>query len=266
MRQALVLIGLLLAAGSEVASQTATETSLVEELRRAAIRNQRRSPSGNRSLTMARTLPKNASLSILRARIAGLIDEIGKATRSQLGDVREAFYLLRNQPRSVAALQSAYRAIPDSAFPRKLLVLQILGELQRPDAGPVLSAIVQAPLPTSDSGSAEAETARQRTEMLKAVAVSALAFIRTPAGELDSNAMDEVLSIAQTHPALSVRLTAIDAYLWNHQDSPDVVSKLLAQLPREYHSFVEQARFHRGTTSETFSARLREWRARWHAN
>ena len=127
--------------------------------------------------------------------------------------------------------------------------------MQRPEAISQLGEVVWAPLPAAD-GLAEGLGSRDFEEMVQAKAVQGLAYLRTP--EADR----AVLDVIADHEALHVRISAIDAYMWNHDDSRAAARQLYELLPKELHPYVERPRFHQGMSTEEFNKRLDEWRQR----
>ena len=100
----------------------------------------------------------------------------------------------------------------------------MLGEMKRSDAMAQLREVVWAPLPPADS-QADKLTARDFEEMVQVKAVEGLAFLATPQADA---AVREVIA---KHEALHVRVSAIDAYMWNHGDRPETAAELYRLLP-----------------------------------
>lgn len=105
-----------------------------------------------------------------------------------------------------------------------LLHLAILGELKNPTVGlGCLRDILWTPLPTEGTPDVELGDFIEVESLatVQAKAVDGLAYLRSPAGDA------EVLKAIESHPSRIVRAEAIDAYLWNHGDSPDAKARLL---------------------------------------
>jgi hypothetical protein len=146
--------------------------------------------------------------------------------------------------------------LPIEAFEQRLVMIGILGELRRPDSASHLGEVVWAPLPPAES-IVEGLAPRDLEEMIQVKAVQGLAYLATPSAD------KAVLEVISKHEALHVRVSAIDAYMWNHGDSRQTADKLYRLLPAELHPYVERPRFHRDMDPEEFGQRLRAWRERW---
>ncbi len=181
---------------------------------------------------------------------------------ASMGDAQTVLEVLRNlgkQPQAVPALAQSYRKLAPQAFQERLFTLGLVGELKRADALPFLREVISAPLPAKDGRKAAAEllSPRELEEMIQAKAVQGLAYLTTK--EADAAAREVMLE----HESMHVRQTAIDAYMFNHKDSPEAAKELYAILPQELHPFVERPRFHAGTDPEEFSERLKAWQEKW---
>jgi hypothetical protein len=185
-----------------------------------------------------------------------LLPLVYRATGEDMAVVGEAVEGLRQQPGAVEALARHYRQLPVEAFEQRLVVIGILGEMRRPDSSTELSEVVWTPLPPADS-IAEGLGSRDIEEMIQAKAVQGLAYLATPAAD------EAVLDVIAKHEALHVRVSAIDAYMWNHGDSRMAADQLYQMLQEELHPYVERPRFHRDMDPEEFGQRLRAWRERW---
>lgn len=201
-------------------------------------------------------LPPAASVDKVELALVDLLTQIYRATNGDLSVVAEVVASLRRQPGAVEAMARQYKQLPVEAFEQRLVVLGILGEMQRSDAMAQLREVVWAPLPPADS-QAEKLTARDLEEMIQVKAVQGLAYLATP--EADA----AVREVIEKHEALHVRVSAIDAYMWNHGDSPEKAAELYRSLPADLHPYVERPRFHRGMDREEFTRRLRTWQEKW---
>lgn len=185
-----------------------------------------------------------------------LLPQVYRATDRDMAVVGEAVTGLRRQPGAVEAIARHYQQLPVEAFEQRLAVIGILGEMRRPDSLSRLREVVWAPLPPGGS-IAEGLVPRDLEEMIQAKAVQGLAYLATPPADA------EVLEVIANHEALHVRVSAIDAYMWNHGDSRMAADELYQLLPPELHPFVERPRFHRDMDPEQFTRRLEAWRERW---
>lgn len=203
-------------------------------------------------------LPAKASADQVELALYDVLPQIYRATNRDLPVVAEVVAKLREQPGAVEAMARQYRQLPAEALEHRLVVLGMLGEMKRPDAMAQLREVVWAPLPPADS-QADKLTARDFEEMVQVKAVEGLAFLATPQADA---AVREVIA---KHEALHVRVSAIDAYMWNHGDRPETAAELYRLLPAELHPYVERPRFQRGQDAEEFTRRLRAWQEKWGA-
>ena len=217
-------------------------------------KDQREDPALKKLYESVPKLPKDLSQESLRAALPEILDLIGKTRRQFLPELRMAVYELGTQPNLLAALQDHYRTTPASNYYRRYLVLQLVGELQKPDALPFLKDVATAPLPPQ-TASAESLSPRDDEVAIQMKAVHGVGFIRDGSGLPMSSAFGDLLQIARTHPDRVVRIAAIDTYMWNHPDKQEAAATLNLALSEEYRPFISRVRFYRGAALETFSRR-----------
>jgi hypothetical protein len=201
------------------------------------------------------SLPANASEAEMSRAIGVLLPELLRARNQDVPLIAETLAALRQQTAAVPALARQYQALPPAAFEQRLLTLGLVGELRRPDATPLLGDVLWAPLPAKRE-MPEGLSERDLEEMIQVKAVQGLAFLAT--AEADEIVKEAMLAHESTH----VRISAIDAFLWNHGDRPEVAKQLYQLLPATLHPFVERPRFHAGVDPLEFAARLAAWRAK----
>jgi hypothetical protein len=201
-------------------------------------------------------LPPTASVDEVGLALFDLLPQVYRATKQDLPVVAEVVESLSRQPGAVEAMSRQYRQLPAEAIEQRLVVLGILGEMKRSDAVAQLREVIWAPLPPADS-QPERLTERDLEEMIQVKAVQGLAYLATPQADA------AVREVIERHEALHVRVSAIDAYMWNHGDSPETAAELYRLLPADLHPYVERPRFHRGMDREEFTRRLRAWQAKW---
>jgi hypothetical protein len=231
------------------------ESALFNRARQSSARR-----DSSRALAIVRAIPLRASIDTVERALPRLIAAIGSSRRADMPLVREALAQLRRRTNAVAAITRSLDRAERSNFVWRRSLLEVLGELQRPDAFPVLRTIAWAPLPDREKGAGERTTARDHEEMLQSVAVRGLAFIRTDAGEVIPSVNDEVIKLAVEHPSLVVRIAAVDAFLWNHGDSPAARARLQEALPREMHGYITRPRLQRSLDPEAFGRATRQRR------
>ena len=201
-------------------------------------------------------LPSKASADQVELALLDLLPQVYRATKADLPVIAEVVAGLRQQPGAVEAMARQYRQLPAEAVEQRLVVLGILGEMKRTDAMAQLREVVWAPLPPADS-KGDLLTERDIEEMIQAKAVQGLAYLATPQADA------AVREVIERHEALHVRVSAIDAYMWNHGDSPKTAAELYRLLPADLHPYVERPRFHSGMDRQEFTRKLRAWQAKW---
>ena len=205
---------------------------------------------------IATDLSLDASVDEVELALFELMPQIYRATNQDLPVVGEALAALRRQPSAAAAIALQYQRLPAEAFEQRLVVVGVLGELRRSEGLAPLREVVWAPLPLAEA-MPEGLSERDLEEMIQAKAVHGLAYLATP--EADEAVRDVIVN----HEARHVRVSAIDAYMWNHGDRRETAEELYGLLPAEMHLYVERPRFHRGMDREKFVRRLEAWRQRW---
>src|SRR4051794_36070914 len=127
----------------------------------------------------------------------------------------------------VDALAEALFRLPADDLGRHLLLLSVLGETRNPCAVGPLTRFIRLPgeaiTPPQPAQMGEL-TGKERDAtlldvgpVLQARAVEMLAYLRVP------EAIDETLKVAADHPSRVVRVAAIDAYLFNHENDGEAV-------------------------------------------
>jgi len=96
---------------------------------------------------------------------------------------------------------------------RTLIMLSVLGETRNPEGEKCLTRFIHQPFPTQGT-MVNGEIIEQTSlGTLQGKAVDGLAYAGTETGDR------EVLWAAGAHSSRIVRAEAVNAYLWNHQDS-----------------------------------------------
>lgn len=162
---------------------------------------------------------------------AGTIDEfvtwIATMPSSQIADVKQEIAKASTNAQVVDALTSRLSFTHPGSYDQQLIYLSILGQMRNPRALPAINAYVysrdcpvyeeQVHVPTQ----AHDATVFDTCAGLKSQAISMVAFINTTA------AQTLVIKAIEGHPSRAVRLSAIDAYLYNNQDSARATAFLL---------------------------------------
>lgn len=149
-------------------------------------------------------------------------------SQSQL--IRDQVALAAADEAIVDALVEKLFQLPVTDFGRHLLLLSVLGEMRHPQAIEPLIRFLKLsketmvpPQPAEMgriTGKEREATFLDGSTALQARAAEMLAFLGTP------RALQETLKVAADHPSLSVRVAAIDAYLFNQEDSSESIERI----------------------------------------
>jgi len=196
-------------------------------------------------LALVRSLPPSPSEADLTRQLPAIMQEIARSPARDADIVRDAVVLLALQPAVVEALSQNYERLPLLRYGERLLVIQIAGALRRPDATGFLEEVIWKPLPPLVR-MREGLSEREQEEIVQVKAVHGLAYLRT------SSAAERTIRVILEHESEHVRREAIDAYLWNHGDTPEAARRLKALIPARYHAFVGMPRYVRGVDAAEF--------------
>lgn len=179
------------------------------------------------------------------------VDWAGKSNMKQREEARQVMAAARDNKDVVAALcQEAFSA-QKRDHSRALLILSIIGEIRSPFGEECLRRFVNLPFPTGGTKTSEGEIVEQTAlARLQAKAIDGLAFLGTPSAD------QEVLRQVQRHPSKAVRAEAINAYLWNHRDSPDARITLAKFIRKGEEIFLDRPRREEGEGARTFNRKL----------
>jgi hypothetical protein len=142
------------------------------------------------------------------------------------------------------------REMQNADHSRTLIILSVLGEIRNPAGEKCLILFLHQPFPTRGT-IVNGEIIEQTTlGTLQGKAVDGLAYAHSKTAD------HEVLWAAGSHPSRIVRAEAINAYLWNHQDSQSARAALLKVVRPEERDFLDRPR-HDGMTRDEFNDKLR---------
>lgn len=207
-------------------------------------------------LAIVEGIPENASRQQMDDSINRFMPEFYGVRSGDMQQVIAAVAILRDQPAIVASLVGYYDSFPAPEYEKRMMTLGLIGELQRADALPFFRRLIWASLRLRQP-IADGPTPKELIEMLRAKAVHGLAYLRT------DDANEALIEIMRYHESISIRISAIDSYMWNNGDSEQAAQQLYIALPTNLHKFVERPRFHRGVDRAEFNAQLRDWQNRW---
>ena len=173
--------------------------------------------------------------------------------------VRERIASARDDSTLLERLLEELWKLPVRDDTRHFLLLSTIGELRDGRAAAALARFIW--LPDERISALEHEMADgcgfgpNTAEVLKARAVEMLAYLGT------SDAVEQTLSVAADHPTASVRVAAIDAHLFNHDDSAEEMDRLRGQLRSSEAHLVGLPRFTREANPEAFDRAITEFYA-----
>jgi hypothetical protein len=181
------------------------------------------------------------------------LDWAGASHVDEREDARKVIAAVGNNKAVVQALIKEVERVKTVDHTRALLALALLGETRSPEAQAFFEEFAQRPLPT-DGPVIEGEIIEQtRAAELEAKAVDGLAY----ANNESSNKV--VTEIIANHPSKIVRAEAINAYLWNHEDSDDARKFLSQYVRKDELILLDRVRRKTGENAESFNRKLDEF-------
>ena len=210
------------------------------------------------------TLPLPPPKALTADTVEEFIQWVAAVPVSETQRIRDAIAPARGDDALHIALINRLFTLPVTDFGRHQLLLSTLGELRRPDSADYLIRFVNLPgdqiipLPPRQQGTGGLCTSYlDYCSGLQARAVEMLAYLGT------SQALEAVLRAASAHPSRPVRLAAIDAYLYNHQDSSDAMERASAVVRQDEAMFVGLPRRSSLSDPAEFQARLADFYKRY---
>jgi hypothetical protein len=134
---------------------------------------------------------------------------------------------------------------------RHLILLATIGELRHPDAALPLEEFIRRE--SRESSPEEGVGCQGPIGVLEARAVEMLAHLRT--AEADTM----VLRAIREHPFRAVRAAAVDAYLFNHDDSKQALSAVRRRLRPDERHLVGMARWSKSMDVTEFEAKVDQY-------
>jgi hypothetical protein len=206
-------------------------------------------------------LAQKAPVSLNATTVDTFVDWVSTMPTSQVNEVKKQIALVKSDPKVVDAVAGKLSFVNLGSYGRQLIYLSILGEMKNERAlGPLQNYLNSRDCPVFEERAVirRVSTAPQTSQTskfdacagLKAAAVNMIAYINTTA----SSAM--VLAAVSQHPSRTVRLSAINAYLYNNGDSPEAIATARRQVRREEAKFVGLPRLSQHTDLKEFQSRL----------
>jgi hypothetical protein len=207
-------------------------------------------------LAALNNLPPNASREQMDRGVEDLMSAYSNSRSGDSAKFLTALAALRQQPQLVSSIVAYYDKLPQSDHAERIATLAILGEVKRPDALPFLQKIVWTPMPSPEPAP-EGFSQRELEEMVIVKALHGVGYLRTP----DSD--KSLLDVIKRHESHGVKISAIDSYMWNHDDSKETAQALYQMLPADMHKFVERPRYFQGMDRNKFNEQLKAWQQKW---
>lgn len=203
-------------------------------------------------------LAKHAPVPLGVSTVDQFVEWVATMPASQVDDVKAQIAAVRSDAKVVDAVAAGLSFRNPGSYGRQLIYLSILGEMQNARAlGPLQSYLnsrdclvfeerVAVPPPANPPKTSIFDGCAG----LKARSVAMIAHLSSR----DATAV--VLTTISEHPSRTVRLSAIDAYLYNAGDSPEAVAIAKQRAKPDEVKFVGLPRLSSDTNRQDFEARL----------
>jgi len=186
------------------------------------------------------------------------VEWVATMPASQVEDVKAQIAAVKSDPKVVYAVAAGLSFRNPGSYGRQLIYLSILGEMQNERAlGPLQSYLNSRDcLVYEEVVAVRAAPNGPKTSMfdgctgLKARAVSMISHLNSRA------ATAVALNAINEHPSRTVRMNAIDAYLYNNGDSPEAIATAKQRAKPDEVKFVGLPRLSPDTSRQDFEARL----------
>ena len=202
------------------------------------------------SRTLHKPPPLTGSGEAARRNVLSFIDWAGMSTVEEREDARKVITGARDNGDVAKVLCDEAFQAQKTDHSRALLVLAILGEMRSSVGAECLERFMRLPFP--DSGTVVDGEIVEQTALgtLQAKAIAGLAYMRTARGD------EAVLRAVAKHPSRIVRAEAMNAYLWNHGDTPQARATLRRYVRKGEEAFLDRIRREPGDSASVFNRRL----------
>ncbi len=188
--------------------------------------------------------------------VADFVRWVAAVPVSEAQLIRDEIAKVRDDDSVHEALISNLFQLPITDFGRHLLLLSIIGELRNQKSVESLVRFINTSddqmfsSPPSGQGKGLNTSYLDYAAALKARAAEMLAFVGT------QDALSAVLKVASEHESKAVRLAALDAYTFNHGDSPEAIKTARDAAKLGEDKLVNLPRRERGFNPEEFDAKV----------
>lgn len=206
--------------------------------------------------TFAKTTPADtASVPLTPATVDSFINWANRSTAASYLKGQQEIIKARNDTTVLRLLFERLARTRTNDLGTSLITLGIIGEMKNPQATESLYGITQQKSPARVRIIDESLSQRDMLDMLKSKAVQGLAYMQT------AQADTLVLRVIQQDSSRSVRATAIEAFLFNHGDSPEAKAQLRPYVKPEDTPFLDRVRKTTSVTAEEFDAGIERFYA-----
>lgn len=142
--------------------------------------------------------------------------------------VRDAVGAARADDEAARALIAKLFELPVRDVGHHQILLSIIGEMRRPEFADSLVRFIGLPADSIVRDVSDDPTGGPRISHLDAAALLQARAVEMLAHLGATEALQAVLGFASQHESRPVRLAALDAYTYNHEDSPDAIERARA--------------------------------------
>jgi hypothetical protein len=250
MRVALLSTIVIVVAGCE--RKQASDTGNKPQRAQAPQTSQRADPSPSTQVRSPRPAPDLSTTSEAgaKAQVAAFVDWAAASTSEQTEDVHRAIASATKNEYVLRALCDEANRAAAVDHSRTIITLSILGEVRHPVSQGCLAKFLHRPFP--EKGTVIDGEIVEQTSLgsLQGKAVDGLAYQHTPEGD------KEVLWAVSKHPSRIVRAEAINAYLWNHDDSAEARTTLSRYVHPDERVFMDRVRRGQNESAGEFNRKL----------
>jgi hypothetical protein len=203
-------------------------------------------------------LPQQTPVPLATGTIEPFVDWVSSMPASQVDDVKQEIAKSASDAAVVDAVAAKLSFTAPGSYGRQLIYVSILGEMKNNQAlSPLQSYLNSGDCPVFEQlravqspGPANQTSYFDACAGLKSAAVNSLAYLNTPA------ARKLVLQAVQTHPSRVVRLSAMNAYLYNNNDSQEALAVVRRYAHKDEVKFVGLPRLTTEGSVQDFSDRV----------
>jgi hypothetical protein len=203
-------------------------------------------------------LPNQTPVPLGVSTVDKFVDWVSTMPSSQVPDVKQQIALVKSDPKVVDAVAGKLSFRNLGSYGRQLIYLSILGEMKNERAlGPLRDYLNSRECPVFEERAVirPVSTAPKMSIFdacagLKAAAVNMIAYVNSRAAKA------VVLKAIGDHASRSVRLSAMNAYLYNNGDSAEAIATVRQYGKPEETKFVGLPRLSADTDPKDFAARL----------